>query len=178
MRLDSNHPSDVIISPHMLLNLIWHLDLLVFRPPYKGESLHRTVRNTYTASDAYIYINFGYFIDLHRVHGANILTVTAGIALLLLDLWDKRRRNHCFGFQLVETYEQGTAIITAIAYETIYVNGVNQAIRICLVQQLQSLIQSELAAQTMIHTPSGGIPCVKACLQHVFTMISGVNEPM
>ena len=118
----------------MRLNLIWHLDLLLFRSSYKGESLHGTVSDAHAATDACLYIHFGYFIDLHRVYRANILTIPAGIALLLLDLRDKRRRNHCFRVQLVETHKQGAAIIAAVAYETLYVNCVNQAICICLVQ--------------------------------------------
>jgi hypothetical protein len=90
--------------------------------------------DTHSAADARIRINDSNLIDCNSFHGADISTVPASDTIVFIYFRHEWRGNHGLGVELVKANKQGTAIITAIADETIYVDGVNQTISICLLQ--------------------------------------------
>ena len=86
------------------------------------------MRNTQTTSYTDVYIDYRHFVHLQSTYGADINTRATSIAFILIDTGCKGGWDHCFGFQLIEAYEQGAAIGATITYKAFNIDAVNQPV--------------------------------------------------
>lgn len=134
--------------------------------------------NTCAASNAEVLINISELVNFYGAHRAALGTGFTCIACFLANLRHEGRSQQYLFAQLMQSYEQHTAIAAAIAYTAVYIQGRDEAILIAFPQELDGLIIGDLTGHAMVDGPTAHIAHVKACFQHVFTMVAGIDKPV
>jgi hypothetical protein len=75
------------------------------------------------------------------------------------------------------THQLRTAVVAAVAYTVLYVQGMNKAILVALPQQLNSLVISKLTGHTMLDSPAAYVARMDARFQDMVTVFARGSKP-
>ena len=74
--------------------------------------------------------------------------------------------------------EDGAAVITAVAYTVLYIEGVNQAVFVTFLKKFSHLFKCKVTGHAMLYGPPAQFAGVKAGFGYVLTMVARICQPV